>query len=868
MRDKLLDQHTELGWLFACAEKVMLQESTSYRENKRSWANETGTDADAKQWAQFVGIAESGAKVKKQCLAPLTKASAFWGNDKVRHYGWASMGWGYCKVLGTAVARSPDWNKALVKLNQLLLSRIAAGHCLKACANSIELIDLEQLKAWPDQTDFEKGRHGRILKYQMVTDTDLPDGYGFDRYGLVVLVEFACQLQPATHANTQSTVDKPQPLKQAAEDTRASVSITCDPITAKIDGLLSSPTSTFPNTHTISNSASSSLLSSARSTPATSPDPEFCGSSRASEEDGSMAHLPPPAKTATTSNSNVASASLRTSNRLRSCPTQSYTLSNLQTKKTNTSTRTRPVRSRKAAGLLEPKSSTGCSCPDKVAPKFLSAIDRKPQANTVEEIEIATRYGAEQESLCLEHLRKYARWATTSMLCYKKSNDSIALQTPKRLAHDLWSSFPSTATKRRRLSLPEASSNINRVSGEVVPQDNGGIVFFPVPEPSSDVRRPTYDAKEDSLFRQQVLVQLSQKTRQKRAPKTWGQLNNQTMLSLLSRASQPRTLRDESEEEVYFMTGEEARSLLESGATLHGPIITEGQQQFQWEQRKGRPVEQLFRRMGNPNKTVSVQMSSLSLQQPSCAAMRLGDIYDTFAENKASDDPLNVLDLRNPLPRSILPHFLTGEDCQLLSRVRDTILEGATAERCTAQVAEWNKWRDDEDWVLLAQGGAHTLTHQDSCGKATWLTVQEGLLGFGWISHPSREEIASWSADPNGFTSGQLRYVVLRPGQTVYFEAGMIHFVFRLEQHQTLLVGGHVLRWSRIESWMEVVLAQLRFPNTTNEDLQPSVRAYVEAVAQLVSEQLSLGRSDELGGEEAVARFFDLKTVSRCGARW
>jgi len=46
------------------------------------------------------------------------------------------------------------------------------------------------------------------------------------------------------------------------------------------------------------------------------------------------------------------------------------------------------------------------------------------------------------------------------------------------------------------------------------------------------------------------------------------------------------------------------------------------------------------------------------------------------------------------------------------------------------------------------------------------------------------------------------------------------------------------------------------------------VRAYVKAVAQLVSEQLSLGRSDELGGKEAVARFFDLKTVSRCNARW
>jgi hypothetical protein len=42
------------------------------------------------------------------------------------------------------------------------------------------------------------------------------------------------------------------------------------------------------------------------------------------------------------------------------------------------------------------------------------------------------------------------------------------------------------------------------------------------------------------------------------------------------------------------------------------------------------------------------------------------------------------------------------------------------------------------------------------------------------------------------------------------------------------------------------VLNQLRFPNATNEDLLPSAPTYVEAAAQLVSEQLSLGRSDEL----------------------
>ena len=135
------------------------------------------------------------------------------------------------------------------------------------------------------------------------------------------------------------------------------------------------------------------------------------------------------------------------------------------------------------------------------------------------------------------------------------------------------------------------------------------------------------------------------------------------------------------------------------------------------------------------------------------------------------------------------------------------------------------------------------------------------------MSRLLREEIRSWSANPNGFTGGQLRYVVLRPGQTIYFEAGTIHFVFRLEQHQTLLVGGYVLRWSCIDLWMEIMLNQLRFPNATNEDLLPSAPAYVEAVAQLVSEQQSLCRTDELGGEKAVARFFDLKKASRFASR-
>ncbi|KAF2844341.1 hypothetical protein T440DRAFT_410408, partial [Plenodomus tracheiphilus IPT5] len=84
-----------------------------------------------------------------------------------------------------------------------------------------------------------------------------------------------------------------------------------------------------------------------------------------------------------------------------------------------------------------------------------------------------------------------------------------------------------------------------------------------------------------------------------------------------------------------------------------------------------------------------------------------------------------------------------------------------------------------------------------------------------------KEEARTWSADSDGFTGGQLRYVVLRPRQTISFEAGTIYVLFRLDQYQTLLAGGHGLRWLRISSWIDTVLNQLIFPNSTKEDLIP-----------------------------------------------
>ncbi|KAH7111059.1 hypothetical protein B0J11DRAFT_598922 [Dendryphion nanum] len=107
LRDELLSQHMELKWFFACIEEVMQAECTQYKKAKRHWLNGKNTDVDKKRWELFLDVAKSGAALKRECLAPLTKASGGRGNEKVQHYQWAFMGLKYCKVLGTAATRNP-----------------------------------------------------------------------------------------------------------------------------------------------------------------------------------------------------------------------------------------------------------------------------------------------------------------------------------------------------------------------------------------------------------------------------------------------------------------------------------------------------------------------------------------------------------------------------------------------------------------------------------------------------------------------------------------------------------------------------------------------------------------------------------------
>tara|TARA_R110002003_G_scaffold1365_1_gene22919 strand:- start:74 stop:1117 length:1044 start_codon:yes stop_codon:yes gene_type:complete len=189
MRDKVLDQHSELLCLFARIEDVMLTECAQYQELRAGRMKSKDKGADADRWAHFASIADvsTGLRVN-DCTPPITKASGFWGKDKVLHYMFAREGWKYCKMLGTTASRNPDWKQFRMKQNQLTL---ANKYC-KDSLNPISLSNLKFIQDWHRCGDhsMKRGKDFVILEYQAVSTSDLSAEYAFDKYGLVVLKKF------------------------------------------------------------------------------------------------------------------------------------------------------------------------------------------------------------------------------------------------------------------------------------------------------------------------------------------------------------------------------------------------------------------------------------------------------------------------------------------------------------------------------------------------------------------------------------------------------------------------------------------------------------------------------------------------------
>jgi len=70
-------------------------------------------------------------------------------------------------------------------------------------------------------------------------------------------------------------------------------------------------------------------------------------------------------------------------------------------------------------------------------------------------------------------------------------------------------------------------------------------------------------------------------------------------------------------------------------------------------------------------------------------------------------------------------------------------------------------------------------------------------------------------------------------------------------------LGGYILQWSGIVEWTENVVAQIRSPNIINEALNDAPKI-VRIAKRLVTNRMQTGRVAEMGGQDAVERFFDL----------
>ena len=205
------------------------------------------------------------------------------------------------------------------------------------------------------------------------------------------------------------------------------------------------------------------------------------------------------------------------------------------------------------------------------------------------------------------------------------------------------------------------------------------------------------------------------------------------------------------------------------------------------------------------------------------------------------------------------PRFLDAEDCRLITKLKIPSAHSNLGRRALPP-----EYKDVEKWALLAEGGACTEPHQDSHGYSTYITVNQGEVGFGWMSRPSAEDRQSWQRNiytPPYDVGHYWRYVVLRPGQTVTFPAGTVHFVFRSPAAgNTLAFGGHILRCSNIVHWVKTLIEERDQKDVTNEDLTDSAPGYLARVEKFVKQAKVNGTADRWGGEASIEEFLSLKT--------
>lgn len=362
-----------------------------------------------------------------------------------------------------------------------------------------------------------------------------------------------------------------------------------------------------------------------------------------------------------------------------------------------------------------------------------------------------------------------------------------------------------------------------------------------------EVRAATTDfgsrTEEDRGFMHNALATLTKQSKRKTA--NVGRRQSRRLSGLLKLARPP----DESE--ALRLSGEEAKAQLQANVYFPGPIFTEGQQPLDLQTIDGFLSEQY-----DDEAKVWIQDPGTKVASDVLPTreITIGKLKEHFRKDRTST-PFKCLELAAHVEDGIRPAFLNTEDCRLLTKLKHPSSDDQASRRGYTP-----GWKEVEKWALLAKAGALIEPHQDSHGYSTYITVNQGVIGFGWLANPTPAQRDAWLASPDTFTAGEWRYAILRPGETVFFPAGTVHFVFRhASEGDTLAFGGRVLRCSQIVRWVRTLLEERRTGEITNEDLSISAPAYLGRVEKFVKQALKTGQAWKWGGEEAISEFLRLK---------
>nr|OQO24563.1 hypothetical protein B0A51_07734 [Rachicladosporium sp. CCFEE 5018] len=304
--------------------------------------------------------------------------------------------------------------------------------------------------------------------------------------------------------------------------------------------------------------------------------------------------------------------------------------------------------------------------------------------------------------------------------------------------------------------------------------------------------------------------------------------------------------------DVLRLTSAEAGALLSARQPHDRPILVEGGQSL-----PPQTLDQFLDECYDNTATVSVQDPSAKLRRGAQAVKEVSVATLKARFGAPNDDyPWNCLELACPFEDGLRPSFLNDEDCRLLTKLKFPLSNNALSRHSYP-----DGYKEVEKWSLLAQAGALTEAHQDSHGYSTYITVNQGEVGFAWISLPDVEERKAWVRNPQSHTSDRWRYVVLRPGNTVAFPCGTVHSVFRLPSAgPSLCFGGHFLRCSGLVPWVKTLLEEQANTCITNEDISASAPGYLDRVEKFVRQALKQGtKVERWGGKVDIDEFLRLK---------